>query len=69
LPFCYKTLTTKRPSEKPYSKELKTIGEHLRKRRLDLNLFQKDVAAILGADTMTGRQEGVGRRSRLWQRL
>ena len=30
-----------------------TIGDHIRKRRLDLNLFQKDVAGILGVDTMT----------------
>jgi transcriptional regulator with XRE-family HTH domain len=29
---------------------LKTLGDHLRKRRLDLALFQKDVAKRLGAD-------------------
>ncbi|MBI5021178.1 MAG: helix-turn-helix domain-containing protein [Ignavibacteriales bacterium] len=30
-----------------------TIGEHLRKRRLDLKLFQKDIAKILGVTTDT----------------
>jgi transcriptional regulator with XRE-family HTH domain len=53
LPFCYKTLTAKKPSEKPYPKELKTIGDHIRKRRLDLGLFQKDVAATIGVDICT----------------
>ncbi len=36
-----------------YPKELKTIGDHIKKRRLDVNLLQKDVAGILGVDTAT----------------
>jgi len=36
-----------------YPKELKTIGDHLRKRRLDLGLRQRDVAAVLGASKPT----------------
>lgn len=31
-----------------YPKELKTIGDHIRKRRLDLKLLQSDVAKRLG---------------------
>lgn len=31
-----------------YPKELVTIGDHIRKRRLDLKLFQREVAAMLG---------------------
>jgi transcriptional regulator with XRE-family HTH domain len=62
LPFCYKTLTAKKPSEKPYPKELKNIGDHIRKRRLDLDLHQKDVATILGVDTMTVNNWEMGRR-------
>jgi hypothetical protein len=29
--------------------EPKTLGEHLKKRRLELHLFQKDVAKLIGA--------------------
>jgi DNA-binding transcriptional regulator YiaG len=36
---------------KAYPKHLKTLGDHLRKRRLDLGLLQKDVAEQLGVDT------------------
>jgi len=32
---------------------LEIIGDHLRKRRLDLGLLQKDVAATIGVDTCT----------------
>jgi len=47
------TLSAKRPPEKAYPKELLTIGDHLRKRRLDFGLHQKDVAVIIGVDTCT----------------
>jgi len=45
------TLSAKKPLPEPYPKTLRTIGDHIRKRRLDLKLFQKDVACILGVDT------------------
>jgi DNA-binding XRE family transcriptional regulator len=35
-------------SDTRYPKTPTTIGEHIRKRRLDLNLFQKEVAKIIG---------------------
>ena len=40
--------TIKRPPPKNYPTDPQTIGEQLLKRRLDLHLFQKDVAKVLG---------------------
>ena len=48
LPFC--KLTLKGAKSTPYPKELRTVGDHLRKRRLDLGLSQKDVALQLEVD-------------------
>jgi transcriptional regulator with XRE-family HTH domain len=54
LPFCYFSLSAKRPLNSPYpKKKLVTLGDHIRKRRLDLGLFQKDVAVAIGVDTTT----------------
>jgi DNA-binding XRE family transcriptional regulator len=47
------TLSAKRPPNSAYPKTLVTLGDHLRKRRLDVGLFQKDVAVAIGVDTMT----------------
>jgi transcriptional regulator with XRE-family HTH domain len=52
-PFCHFSLTGSRPKSSAYPPELKTIGDHIRKRRLDLGLFQKDVAKIVGVDETT----------------
>jgi transcriptional regulator with XRE-family HTH domain len=43
----------KKPLNSAYPKKLVTLGDHLRKRRLDLGLFQKDVAVAIGVDTCT----------------
>lgn len=51
LPFCHWTLTAPKPTA--YPKELRTVGDHLKKRRLDLGLFQKDVALQLGVNEST----------------
>ena len=48
LPFCSVKLTAKKPKNSAYPKELTTLGNHIRKRRLDLGLRQKDVATTLG---------------------
>jgi DNA-binding XRE family transcriptional regulator len=55
LHFYDVTLSAKKPQDKAYPKSLKTIGDHLRKRRLDLKLCQKDDAKIIGfaTDTIT----------------
>ena len=51
LPFCHVRLSGPKPQQKAYPKHLKTLGDHLRKRRLDLGLLQKEVAEQLGFDT------------------
>jgi len=60
LPFCKVTLRRLRCPWGPYSTEKKgypatpkTMGEQIRKRRLDLDLRQIDVAKIVGCDEMT----------------
>jgi transcriptional regulator with XRE-family HTH domain len=53
LPFCHIRLTASKPLPSAYPKSLKTLGDHLRKKRLDLKLLQKEVAEILGSDTTT----------------
>jgi transcriptional regulator with XRE-family HTH domain len=42
-----------KPLPLAYPQELRTIGDHLRKRRLDLGIRQKDVAKKLGVDETT----------------
>jgi len=52
LPFCHRTFTV--PLPKPgYPKQLKHLGDHLRARRIDLGLLQRDAAAEIGVDTAT----------------
>lgn len=53
MPFCYFQLSAKRPLNSAYPKKLVTLGDHIKKRRLDLGLFQKDVAVTIGVDTCT----------------
>jgi transcriptional regulator with XRE-family HTH domain len=43
-------LKGEKPKDKAYPKEVTTIGDAIRKRRLDLGLSQKDVAKIIGCD-------------------
>lgn len=50
---CHFTLSAKRPSSRAYPVSLVTLGDHIRKRRLDMKLLQKDVAEMLDVDTMT----------------
>ena len=60
LPFCYLVLRGVRcphglyfTEKKGYPASPKTIGEMIRKRRLDLGLRQIDVAKIIGCDEMS----------------
>jgi len=48
LPFCHISLTATKPKSYEYPKELKTLGDHLRKRRLDLKLLQREVGQRIG---------------------
>jgi len=51
LPICNIVLKAVKPERKPYPKELNTYGDHLRKKRLDLNLSQPQVAKIINVTT------------------
>jgi transcriptional regulator with XRE-family HTH domain len=51
LPFCSITLTAQKPAKLPTI--LNTIVDHIKKRRLELGLFQAQVASILGVDEST----------------
>ena len=50
LPFCHIQLQAQKHLSRAYPHELKTLGDHLRKKRLDLELLQEDVAKILGTN-------------------
>lgn len=56
VPFCQITLKALKPPDLRYPKELKTIGDHVRKKRLDLKLTAKELAKHLGIhqDTVYG---------------
>jgi DNA-binding XRE family transcriptional regulator len=50
LPFCHLTLKAQKPYPTGYPQIINTLGDHLRKKRLDLKLLQKDVAKKIGVD-------------------
>jgi transcriptional regulator with XRE-family HTH domain len=47
LPFCHLPLRARKPPSPGYPLQPQTLGEHLKKRRLDLGLRQKDLARRL----------------------
>ena len=53
LPFCGTELSAKKPQNPASPKALTTLGDHIRKRRLDLGLRQQDVEATLGVTEST----------------
>ncbi|MEO8086225.1 MAG: helix-turn-helix domain-containing protein [Bacteroidota bacterium] len=53
LAFCGCEIRAKMPVSEKYPKELLTIGDHIRKRRLDLTLSQKELAEQLGVSSLT----------------
>ena len=66
MPFCRQTpLTLKALRAKDYSEDPKTLGQHLKKRRRELGLLQREAAIRLGVSTETvvnwetGRTEPV----------
>jgi len=44
-------LKAQKPNRKPYPKQLVTYGDHLRQKRLDLNLSQPQVAKLINVTT------------------
>lgn len=54
MPFCRGVpLHLKALRKKDYSEEPKTLGEHLKKRRKELGLLQREAAERLGCDVFT----------------
>ena len=53
MPFCHIQLTARKPLPPAYPRELNTLGDRLRKRRLDLALLQRQMAERLGVGAMT----------------
>src|SRR5512147_702869 len=53
LPSCHTRLIAPRPLPASSPKSLKTLGDHIRKRRLELGLLQCEVAELLGVGTST----------------
>ncbi|MCE5323079.1 helix-turn-helix domain-containing protein [bacterium] len=47
LPFCHIVIQAQKPHQLCYPHNPKTLGEHIRKRRLDLRLTLKDVERLL----------------------
>ena len=60
LTSCHIELKAPKPFPIDYPKKLRTIGDHIRKKRFDLKLLQKDAAKIIGVseDTITGWENG-----------
>lgn len=53
LPFCHLTIEDQKPPPAGYPTSLVTIGDHIRKRRMDLGLQQRQVASDIGVSTDT----------------
>lgn len=63
MPFCHTALEVPKLSPSDYPQELVTIGDHLRKRRLDLGLLQREVAERMGVDVSSIHNWERGRTS------
>ncbi len=62
FPFCDVLLRGQIPPSAAYPSELVTLGDHIRARRLDRGLGQRDVARLIGVSTSTiSGWETVGR--------
>jgi len=53
LPCAHSTIRADLPRNSRYPTELRTLSDHLRKRRLDLGLLQREVARKLGVSEAT----------------
>ena len=53
MPFCHAALTTPKPKPPSYPNTLNTLGDKIRKRRLDVGLLQSQVADQIGVDATT----------------
>jgi transcriptional regulator with XRE-family HTH domain len=48
LPFCHAEVRSAKPKSDRYPKELKSLGDHIRARRIDLGILQRQVAEHTG---------------------
>jgi transcriptional regulator with XRE-family HTH domain len=53
LPFCHAELRAPKPKPSAYPRTIISLGDHIRARRLDLNLLQKQVGDRIGVDGTT----------------
>jgi DNA-binding transcriptional regulator YiaG len=53
LPFCHAELRAQKPQSEHYPREIKRLGDHIRARRLDLKLLQRQVAEQIGVNGAT----------------
>ncbi len=53
MTFCHVHLRGQKPSSAEYPAKIQTLGDHIRKHRLDLGLLQKQVAVQIGTDNTT----------------
>lgn len=53
LPFCHVKLKAPKPFPPDYPNDLKSLGDHIRKRRFDLKLLQRQLAEKIGVSTNT----------------
>ena len=53
LPFCHAELRVVKSKPERYPKELNSLGDHIRSRRMDVSLLQKQVAEQIGVCELT----------------
>jgi transcriptional regulator with XRE-family HTH domain len=53
LPFCHAEVRSTKPKPDRYPKQLNTLGDHLRARRIDRGLLQKQISEQIGVSGMT----------------
>jgi transcriptional regulator with XRE-family HTH domain len=53
LPFCHSQLRAAKPQSEHYPKEINSLGDHIRARRLNLKLLQRQVAEQIGVNAAT----------------
>jgi transcriptional regulator with XRE-family HTH domain len=53
LPFCHREFRAAKPKCAYYPKQINSLGDHIRARRLDLKLLQGQVAEEVGVHEMT----------------
>ena len=53
LPFCQRPISTRKPKDSKCPVAMKTVGDRIRKKRLDCGLTQKQLARMLRVNEMT----------------